>query len=461
MPPSRFAIIDVETTGLSPGYDRILELAILVYDGEKILDTFTTLVNPQFRIPLQISRLTGITSAVAQEAPPFYEIARKVVELTEDCVLVGHQVRFDYAFLRAEFRRLGYDFRRRHICTLRMSRRYLPHLSSHSLEALCRYFGIDGHGAHHRAMGDAYRTLHLFRRLRRLTGAASEEKSGPTSPSRSDPLSREIGNAILPPALDREVLSRLPEETGIYFFYDAGGALLYIGKSNCIRRRVLGHFSGDLRSPKEAFLKAEVARIEYQITGSELIALLLESHLVKLYQPRYNRDQKMITAAYGLYQYLDKEGYLCLFLRPGREDGAFLIGFANRLEGQQFLERLIRTHELCQKRCGLHKTGGACFHYHLRRCRGACIGAEPPESYNRRVTAAIARVDYPYPDFAIIDRGRTEGERSVVLVEQGIYRGFGYLSVEEVEAGDREIFRRAIQPMPDHPDFRRIIARYL
>jgi DNA polymerase-3 subunit epsilon len=445
-----FAIIDVETTGLSPVFDRIIEVAIILYDGQEIVETFSTLINPEMQLTPNITKLTGITNESLLDVPKFYEVARKIVELTENKILVAHNARFDYSFLRQSFRRLGYNYYRRQLCTIRLSRKYYPGLPSYSLNGVCRFLKIP-HESRHRALNDALLTLELFQRLhaRKIKGKQP-----------ASTFQKETRETFLPPGICQSDIAALPEETGIYLFYDGAENLIYAGKSNNIRRRVLGHFSGDLRFRRCLEMKERIQRIHYEITGSELIALLRESEIIKKYQPPFNRDQRNTLYLYGLFCHTDKQGYRRLSLENLNNGHKPLLSFSNKLEAMDFLEKLMVKYGLCQKMCGFHKTRGPCFYYHMKRCRGACTGKESPEGYNRRVEQSIQQFDYVFPSFLVIGKGREENEKSVVAVENGMFKGFGYFD-PEFTGNTPEQIKAAVQSREDNQDVRRIILRYL
>lgn len=451
-----FAIIDLETTGLNPRDDRIIEIAILLFDGHKITDSFSTLINPEQNIYPFVSKLTGLYDVDLNDAPRFYEIARKIVQLTEKRILVAHNVRFDYAFLRREFLRLGYHFHRRQLCTERLSRKKFSGLSSYKLGSLCRKFAIPLPHAH-RALHDAKATLKLFQQLQ-----ISDQQ-----PAGTFDWQAALKETILPPGIRREQIAVLPEKTGIYFFHDADGQLLYIGKSTNIRKRVMGHFSSDMKSQRLHNFKNQIHQIRYEITGSELVALLLESDLIKKEQPLYNRDQKHTRYRYGIFSELRGDGYLHIYWRAlnrKRERAATaqpLLAFSNKKELSAFLDNLIIRFRLCQKLCGVHKTRGACFHYHIKLCTGACTGEESPEIYNKRVERGLRQFVYDAPNFIIISDGRTESEKSVIGVENGHYRGFGFVNSRNVRQDRISYLRNCIQNRLDNQDVCRIITRYL
>ncbi len=451
-----FAIVDLETTGLNPHDDRIIEIAIILYDGKNVTETFTTLINPEQNLYPFVSRLTGLYNVDLNTAPRFYNIARKIVQLTQKRILVAHNVRFDYAFLRREFLRLGYHFHRRQLCTERLSREKFKELSSYKLGNLCRNFAIPLPRAH-RALDDAKATLKLFQKLQ-ISKAQTVEPVNWHSAQKE---------TILPPDLRREQISALPEKTGVYFFYDSAGKLIYIGKSTNIRKRVMGHFSSDMQSQRLHNFKNQIHQIEYEITGSELVALLLESDLIKKKQPKYNRDQKHTRYRYGIFSRKGDNGYFYIYwqiLNKAQDkplNSHPLLAFSNKKELSVFLDKLITRFKLCQKLCGVHKTKGPCFHYHIKLCNGACIGEESPKTYNQRVERALGQFYYDFPNFFIISEGRTNRERSVIVIENGSYRGFGFVNSRNVRQDRFSYLRKCIQNRLDNQDVRRIITRYL
>ena len=159
-----YSIIDIETTGQSFRNGKITEIAIYIHNGHEITGSFTTLVNPECLIPDYITRLTGIDNGMVAHAPKFYEIAKTVVELTAGKIFVAHNVLFDYSFMRQEFKRLGYDFKRKTLCTVRLGRKYLPGHASYSLGNICRDLNIRIEGRH-RAAGDALATVKLLEKI--------------------------------------------------------------------------------------------------------------------------------------------------------------------------------------------------------------------------------------------------------------------------------------------------------
>ncbi len=437
-----YSIIDIETTGLSPKREKITEIAIFVHDGEQVVDEFTTLINPEVDIPYRITQLTGISNKMVQESPKFYEVARRIVEMTEGTTIVGHNVSFDYNFIRKEFREFGYDFQRQKICTARLSRKLLPGRRSYSLGKLCQELGITN-THRHRAFGDAAATVKLFEILLRV------EKN-----------LRDISMRELNTALDPDQLRKLPREPGVYYFYDDEGELIYVGKSKNIHDRVMSHLSNN-GSKRAIEMRNRIADVGYEVTGNELVALLLESNEIKEREPHYNRAQRRKTYLWGLYMHKDELGYLRLSLEQNKSDKLPLTTFASSMAAKSHLFMLTEAFELCQKLCGLFETKGACFHYNIRQCRGACIGEEPPAEYNERVLQATEPYRFDRKNFLVVDRGRTDGEKAVVGVENGKYLGFGYIDFElngELRVDD---LMGCLKKYPDNRDVQQIIRAYV
>ena len=226
-----YAVVDIETTGNGYKGQKITEISALIFDGKKIVDEFTSLVNPEQNIPTFITNLTGITNAMVRNAPKFYEVAKKVEEITKGTIFVAHNVNFDYNIIQAEFKSLGYDFKRKKLCTVRLTRKIIPGLPSYSLGNICSGENIPINGRH-RAKGDAEATVELFRRL-------LERDDNFTINSFLNPRSRQ---ATLPPLLDKIVVDKLPETFGVYYFKNLAKEVIYVGKANNIKQRVISHF---------------------------------------------------------------------------------------------------------------------------------------------------------------------------------------------------------------------------
>lgn len=436
-----YAVIDVETTGLSPKTEKITEIAIYLHDGEKVVDEFVSLINPEKKIPYQITAMTGINDRMVAEAPRFYEIAKRIVELTEDKTIVGHNVNFDYNFIRHEFKSLGYEFKRTTFCTCRMSKRAFPGRRSYGLGKLCRELNIPNH-ARHRASGDAMATAKLFEMIR------SVDPDLVGKPPRS-----------LNTSLSRSLIDGLPEEAGVYYFHNDKGDIIYVGKSTNIKSRVLSHMSNNLNK-RAVEMRDAIADISCEVTGSELIALLLESHEIKTHKPIFNRAQRRSRFNYGLYSFEDNNGFINLKITRIVEEVSPIHSYGSKMEGRKHLIMLVEEYILCQKLCGLYDTKGACFYRQIRECHGACVGEEAADEYNARVNEALEYYALPYKNFFLLDHGRTDDEKAVVKIENGKYMGFGYISLNG-EDPNVEDLSDAIKHYPDNKDVRQIIRSFL
>lgn len=445
-----YCIIDVETTGGDPRRDRITEVAIYRYDGEEVVDSFVSLINPEIPIPEMITHITGIDNDMVKNAPKFYEVARDIVEITEGGIFVAHNAKFDYGFIQKEFRSLGYKFTRKLLCTLKLSRKRMPGHRSYSLKNLCKRLEIENTAAH-RAWGDAQATLKLLQRL--LNNQAEE----------LDNLKLEISSAKLPPHLSLKVVEELPNTVGVYYFINKKGNIIYTGKSTHIRKRIFSHFHSSQRTKRGMRMFEEIEDIAYEETGSELIALLLENEEIKRLQPKFNRAQRRTTFRYAIYSAENEDGYQTLWVEKLKRNEKAVAYFSTQLQALGSLKRRSRDYELCPKLCGLEAGSGRCFHHQLHICKGACVGEESPESYNERVEKVAIALNHGQTDtgnYLIIDKGRNKEERSVVCVEKGVYCGYAYLGTDILN-GDVDNIRASIPYKPESPDVQRIIQAYL
>ncbi|MFA5972958.1 MAG: exonuclease domain-containing protein [Lentimicrobiaceae bacterium] len=436
-----YAIIDIETTGGNASRERITEIAIFIHDGTKVVNEYSTLINPECTVPPFVARLTGISNEMLADAPKFFEVARDIVEITEGCTFVAHNAAFDYSFVKQEFLNLGYKYKRPVLCTVKMSHKLLPGHKSYSLGNLCNSLGIQI-TSRHRASGDALATVRLFERLLSV-----------------DPTLSQIPTDGLHSSLDRSIFSRLPSSAGVYYFHDENGKLLYIGKSKNIHARVLAHFQNS-SSNRAIEMRSNTASISYIETGSELIALLLESDEIKKHKPLHNRLQRRTLYKYGLYSFKTQAGYHVIQIEKIKTTGKPHTVFSSFDEALVLVHEIVAKYNLCQKLCSLYQNHGACFQHSIGQCSGACIGLEPAESYNLRVEAALAEFQHKWSDMAIIDHGRNEDELSVVLIENNVFAGFGWMNKED-RIEDPIQIRDNIKRYNDNRDIQQIIKGFL
>ncbi len=441
-----YAILDIETTGGQFNEEGITEIAIYKFDGHEVVDQFISLVNPEIPIQPFVVKLTGINNAMLSSAPKFFEVAKRIIEMTNDCVIVAHNASFDYRILRTEFRRLGYDFEARTLCTVELSKKLLPEQPSHSLGKLVRALGIPM-ADRHRASGDALATVKLFKIL--LEKDLEKEIV-------KDFIKLEIEKGIAPKLLD--IVDSLPAKTGVYYIHNEKGNLVYIGKSRNIKKRINQHFTGTSTKCKK--IQAEVFTVTYDETGSELIALLKESEEIKINKPIYNRAQRKSIFQLALYAEKDKNGYLNLKLQKADGRKKEITSFTSLQEGKNALFRITSHYNLCQKLTGLYVSKTNCFQYNIKECDGACVGEISPEEYNARVQEFIDKNSFENQNMVLVDRGRTINERSAVLIENGIYRGYAFYDLN-YQINNIEILKNIIIPMQNNRDTRNIIQSHV
>ena len=410
------AIVDIETTGASTVYGRIIEIAIIRVEGGKVKRTFQSLVNPDRFIPTSVEQLTGICNEDVANAPSFGDISREVFRLLDGAIFVAHNARFDYGFIKNEYRRLGKTFNARCLCTVKLSRRLFPQYRNHNLSSIIDRFGIECSNRH-RAMGDAEATHEFLRIIERQEDPDHLEEV----------VNKLLKTSVVPSNVDHNEVETLPESCGVYLLHGNEGELLYVGKSINIRERVHSHFANDHTSSREMEMCQRVRRVEARPTAGELGALLLESKLIKELRPIYNvaarRHHDIVVAR----QVMTPEGYASVQLEEidhinQGEASSILAIFKHMNQAKEYLDRIAKEHRLCHKLVGLQRTNSYCFAYHLHQCNGACVGEELATIYNARVQMAFAerRIKaWPYNGSILIEeRDEFSGEGEVFLIDQ-------------------------------------------
>ena len=441
-----YAILDIETTGGKFNEEGITEIAIYRFNGHEVTDQFISLVNPERDIQPFVVKLTGINSNMLKNAPKFYEVAKRIVEITEDCILVAHNSSFDYRILQTEFNRLGFDYKKKTLCTVELSQKLIPDLPSYSLGKLVRSLGIPVTDRH-RASGDALATVKLFKLL-------LDKDSGKTIIS--DTVKKENPDSIKPKHLD--LIRDLPNITGVYYLHNNNGDVIYVGKSKNIKNRVNQHFTGTTKKAKH--LQKQVSSVTFEACGNELIALLKENEEIKKIKPHFNRALTRNTFTYALYKFKDANGYINLVLDKADGRKKSITTFSNKQSGKYFLEKMVEEYKLCLKLVGLQRTNKACFNHTIKTCEGACIEIETPEHYNQRIQQLIEKYSYENQDMIIVDRGRTHDERSAVLIKNGTFKGYGYYNLNH-QIHNLKILETIITPMENNRDSQHIIQAYL
>jgi DNA polymerase-3 subunit epsilon len=441
-----YAILDIETTGGQYNEEGITEIAIYKFDGHEVVDQFISLVNPEKTIQAFVVKLTGINNAMLRTAPKFYEVAKRIIEITQDCIVVAHNASFDYRILRTEFSRLGYDYERQTLCTVELSKKLIPGQPSYSLGKLVRSLGIPV-SDRHRANGDALATVKLFKML--LAKDVEKEILNAS-------VKAEIKKGLSPKLLD--ILDTLPSTAGVYYIHNEKGDLIYIGKSKNIKKRVNQHFTGTNSKSKK--IQRDVFTVTFEETGNELIALLKESEEIKINKPIYNRAQRKSIFGFALYSYVDKNGYIALKIEKTDGRKKEITSFTSMQEAKNALFSITSSYNLCQKINGLYDTQNSCFQYKINECNGACIQLESTEDYNFRVQEFIDKHQFNTENIILIHHGRSISERSAVLIENGIYKGYCFFDLN-YQISNLEVLKSILIPMQNNKDTRGIIHSYL
>ncbi|MDB5265165.1 MAG: polC [Parcubacteria group bacterium] len=412
---ANYAVVDVETTGTSATYGQIIEIGIIRIEDGEVVDTYQTFIKPTSTLNPFITSLTGIRDADLENAPSFEQVSGRIQELLEDAVFVAHNARFDYSFVKSEFRRLGISWNAKTLCTVRMSRKLFPAEKAHNLDALIELHGLRMENRH-RAFDDAYALVEF------ITIAAEK---------RSEELVREtiatiLGNHTLPAAIEPSVVKNLPHAPGVYIFYGNEDNVLYVGKSVDIKTRVMSHFSADHLSGKERAMCEETAHIEYEVTSGELSALLRESILIKELLPLYNRKlrkaKKLAVIASETNELGYKHAAVAYRDELDQEDFGNTEGvFRTASQGKASLKEAVKEYQLCPKLLGIEKGSGACFQYQLRKCLGACLGKENVDMYNARFAQAFEKRrirSWPFKGPVMLPEDPSAEEGTVYVIDQ-------------------------------------------
>jgi len=402
--------LDLETTGATATHDRITEIGVIEVNRGRLIGEWSTLVNPGMSIPPAIQALTGITNKMVAPAPAFSEIQREVLQRLEGKLFVAHNARFDYGFLKNEFRRCGVTFNARVLCTVKLSRKLYPQHARHNLDTLLERHGIDCE-ARHRALGDA-RVLWLL--ARKWTA----ERGPGLVQSAVDLL---IKSQSVPAGLPDLAFDNIPETPGVYFFYGDNDVMLYVGKSINMRSRVMSHFSGDHRVNKDMQIAQQIKRIGWKQTAGELGALLLESRLVKQHAPVHNRQLRR-NSQLCAWHWRDGDIEIAPRLATAADIDPEHFGelyglFRSRATAIEALREIAAAHGLCNILLGLEKRSvpytGPCFAHQIKRCRGACIGLESRAQHALRLKDALRSLrtlPWPFGGRIAIRENAADGE---------------------------------------------------
>lgn len=441
-----YAILDIETTGGKFNEEGITEIAIHKFDGQKVVDKFISLVNPEKDIQPFVVKLTGINSKMLQTAPKFYEVAKRIIEITEDTVLVAHNAQFDYRILRTEFRRLGYNFERKSLCTVDLSKLLLPDAESYSLGKLVRSLGIPV-SDRHRANGDALATIKLFK----LLLAKDTEKI-----IIKDTIRKESQGELSEKQLD--IVRDLPNKTGVFYMYNKDGDIIHLSKSNDIKKRVNQLFTKN--GDKSRKLAKDTKKVTYEETGNELVAILKEHEELLKLRPKYSIIPKKRMYSHALCKIENENGYFKLEIKQYRDCKVPLGLFNGVFSAKNHLYKITKEFELCEKINGISEARSNCSGYEEGTCKGACINKELYETYNNRVDTATTKYNLLGKNVVLLDKGREIGEQSAILIKNGSLVGFGFYDLN-YQINNIHILESLITPMNGTRDANYLIESYL
>lgn len=412
-----FAIVDIETCGGKYEYKRgrITEICIAIHDGLQVTEKFTTLINPECYISPYFINISGISNEMVADAPKFHEVAKKIMEMTEGKIFVAHNVAFDYGFIKDEFASFGAKFKRETLCTVRLSRKLIPGKLSYSLGKLCESIGIEIENRH-RAEGDVDATVKLFDRLLELKSMNPQYKNQGVE----ELMTRRIDK------IKQYILNKLLETCGVYYFLNKEQEIIYIGKSVNMYNRALSHFNSKENKSKK--MLNDLCNVDFVETGSELVALLHEAEEIKKHKPKYNRARKADLFTHTIDWYKDDLGIINFKIETYESSENPLMSFANYSSARERLENWLDEYELCLRYCHLTSNEAICFNHQIKKCRGICAEEEEVESYNKRAQEILDAIIFKDQHFALIDRGKSNDERSLILIENGHYAGYGYIS---------------------------------
>jgi DNA polymerase-3 subunit epsilon len=402
-----YAIVDIETTGGYASANGITEIAVYVHNGERIIQHFETLINPQQKIPSYITALTGIDNFMVADAPLFEEIAPRLYELLKDVVFIAHSVNFDYSFIKHQLKTAGFELSVKKLCTVRLSRKTFPGLPSYSLGNLCRSLGLHIDNRH-RAGGDAKATVKLFEHCLANGGDIHMAQM----------LKKSSADQWLPLHLTKADILKLPAGPGVYYFHDAKDKIVYVGKAINIKKRVSSHFTHNDADRKRQNFVRNICKISCKECATELEAIVLESTEIRRLWPKYNVSQKQPQQKFALYMFEDNRGYLRLAIDKKKKNIPALYCFNLLHEGLVMLKKMVEEFELDEKLCFIDKTPFT---------ENDLAFLDPPMVYNGKIKKAMEAMEEQLPTFVVMDKGIKEADKLCLLIERGSFWGMGYL----------------------------------
>ena len=439
-----YAILDIEATGGKKGEEDIIEVAIYRFDGKKVVDQLISLVCPDRKIDAYVQKLTQITPKMVKTAPKFAQLAKRIIEITDGAILVGHNVDFDYRMLKQEFKKFGYAYYRETIDTVPLCEKYFPEAASYSLGELSKELGIPV-SDRHRAAGDARATLELFKLLL-------------DKDSLKDITSKEIQSKPKSTSKFASYFENLPNQTGMYYIFDKNNNIVYLSRSVNIAQSVRKLITG--KSNLSNKIRMNIASVKYEVTGNELISWIKERNEIKRLTPSLNDVNKKINFPYSLYLE-EKNGYKTIVIRKTKKKGPKpIFRMLSMTFAQKFLSLITEDYELCPLLNEISSDETKCLSFEVGECHGACQGIENPESYNKRVDEFLEKIDLKNRSFLLIGNGRKIGEKSFVWVDKGQCQGYGYYELNhQIKTLDR--IKERMIPVNPEDDINGIIKAFL
>jgi len=421
-----FAVIDLETTGGNTNSERIIEIGIVLHDGKHKIGEYTTLINPEKEISAFISTFTGITNAMVKNAPKFIDVAYTILELLEGKIIVAHNARFDYNFIKSEFRRINIPFVKKNICTVQLSRKIFPQFKSHGLGNICRDLEIDIDNRH-RAFGDAAATSLLLEKL-----IEHDSKN-----LIKEYLEDDVSKIFIPNHLNPKAIEILPEEVGVFYFHNKDGQVIYLDKSKNIREHVFTFFAKKPAEKLKQLLHTEIYDISFELTGNELISSLIELSEIKRNTPKFNKPIANAFFKYGLFSETDQHGFQKLLVKLIDDAENPLLKFSSKFKAEKMMHSILTN----------------------SRLEPTFKKIDSAFQYNRRMQDALSKYLYPHHNFYIIDVGRGGSERSVIQIENGEYKGYGFFEPAYIQ--HPEELQSTINANIEVIDNKKVIQNYI
>jgi DNA polymerase-3 subunit epsilon len=435
-----YAVIDVETTGGSPLTDRVIEIAVVVFDGERVIDTFSTLVNPLRNIDPYVTKLTGITQEMVADQPKFEDISQRILDMTHEAIFVAHNVKFDFGMIRQEFRRMGIDFNRRQLDTVNLARKVFPGHNSYSLGNICDSLGIEITDRH-RALGDTLATVKLLEMMLATNSVAKYMEIE---------LNHGIDIDLLPPYLSKAEIEKLPEDAGVFYFKDEQGRVIYLDGVKNIRKKVITQFSAGMDTPDKKRMYELMRSIDYELSGNELTAKLMAYKETKAHLPEFNKKPKAMPYTHAIYITQDEQGFNQLKIHPTDwTTGEQVLKFTSKASANKVLSKIIKDNNLYSwfaLRSKMKETGE--------------IDEKQLKSYNTAMEKTSRRYLYKQSSFFIICEGIHPDEHAVVWIENNEYKGYGFYT-PELTPGTPESLKEIIKADEDDFEVHKIIRMQL